>query len=909
MRFVQPTSSSVALNRVVGNNASTIFGSLTANGHVYLKNPTGVLFAPGAQINVGSLVATTLQADPNAVHGRQPAPVGRQRRVGLGRQRGQIVTPPGGHVVLAGPQVGQRRLHHDARRHHGARRRQRRQRRPDRLGPAQHQRAGGGGRTRGWRIGHDHRPTAARCSSQAAATDAALRSVMQVDGVVRARSIEQPGGQIVLSGGSSGMVLVAGSSTRRRGRRRTGGTIEVLGERVGCSARAHPTRPATWAAAMLVGGNWQGKGSEQNAHQHLRRQRRRDRRQRATARATAARSSSGPIGTTTYRGKINATRRRERRQRRPVEVSGKGSLNFDGGVDLRAPKGAKGDLLLDPTTLDIGTVADVDGTPGNDLVGNTLTANQYGTIGSRITATNVANLLATGNVTLAANQSIDVSAPLTVAAGGAASTLSLTAPFIRVDAGAPVTLGNASLVATAGSSVSVGSAITSSAAVTLQSGNTNINAPITAASLNLLSGSISTNVINQNSTGTGTITTGTLTIGPGPGFGRPDIVNLNFSDNQIGRLAVTAGSVNLRVANAPGTPLVVSGTLTTGLTIVAANTDVTQVAGAGGALRVLRGTVDVTTTGSGNVVLDNAGNDIANLTFNAAGNVDAVTAGALQAQGTATGDVLLNAGGTFTLQNQISGRNIDISGVGFIDGGNGELVVPAGGRYFIRSSDSTQDDFSGPLSFGPGSAQINYTVLAGYTGADPTTGNGFYTNLTGLIVPPVTDAAPVVKVYDGTPNFLYSQSGTSGSYFLQGQGRGQIVTSYSVIIDGGLFSDKNAGVNKGHTVAPTNNTVATDRAGELPYGLQCAGYTRAPGPHVAGRRATPSRRSHPRRSPRPASTASIASTTARRRGRQRRRRDAGRHRRRRHGRPVRHRCDRHPDRQERRREQAGPSPA
>ena len=38
----------------------------------------------------------------------------------------------------------------------------------------------------------------------AAATDAALRTVMQVDGVVRARSIENHDGQILLSGGSSG---------------------------------------------------------------------------------------------------------------------------------------------------------------------------------------------------------------------------------------------------------------------------------------------------------------------------------------------------------------------------------------------------------------------------------------------------------------------------------------------------------------------------------------------------------------------------------------------------------------------------------------------------------------------------------------------------------------------------------
>ena len=63
VRFVQPSSSSVALNRVLGADPSRIFGSLSANGHVYLQNPNGVYFAPGAQVDVGSLVATTLNAD------------------------------------------------------------------------------------------------------------------------------------------------------------------------------------------------------------------------------------------------------------------------------------------------------------------------------------------------------------------------------------------------------------------------------------------------------------------------------------------------------------------------------------------------------------------------------------------------------------------------------------------------------------------------------------------------------------------------------------------------------------------------------------------------------------------------------------------------------------------------------
>lgn len=60
VQFLQPSSSSVALNRVTGSDPSNILGNLSANGKVFLINPNGILFGTGAQVNVGSFVASTL---------------------------------------------------------------------------------------------------------------------------------------------------------------------------------------------------------------------------------------------------------------------------------------------------------------------------------------------------------------------------------------------------------------------------------------------------------------------------------------------------------------------------------------------------------------------------------------------------------------------------------------------------------------------------------------------------------------------------------------------------------------------------------------------------------------------------------------------------------------------------------
>jgi filamentous hemagglutinin family protein len=58
-KFVQPNSSSAVLNRVVTANPSAIYGTLQANGNVFLINPGGVLVGAGGVVNTASFVAST----------------------------------------------------------------------------------------------------------------------------------------------------------------------------------------------------------------------------------------------------------------------------------------------------------------------------------------------------------------------------------------------------------------------------------------------------------------------------------------------------------------------------------------------------------------------------------------------------------------------------------------------------------------------------------------------------------------------------------------------------------------------------------------------------------------------------------------------------------------------------------
>lgn len=102
VNFQQP-SGGVALNRVLDTNASQIYGKLTSTGQVFLVNPNGVLFAPGAQVDVGGLVASTLTI------GVGDFMAGNHRFAGASGNaiinQGNITAAPGGTIALIAAKI------------------------------------------------------------------------------------------------------------------------------------------------------------------------------------------------------------------------------------------------------------------------------------------------------------------------------------------------------------------------------------------------------------------------------------------------------------------------------------------------------------------------------------------------------------------------------------------------------------------------------------------------------------------------------------------------------------------------------------------------------------------------------------------------------------------------------------
>jgi len=105
VKFIQPGSSSIALNRVLSHTGSEIHGQIEANGQILLVNPNGVVFGKDSHINVGGIIASGLHIDPNDFMNGDFTLTAIEGTEGKVINSGIINAATGGSVTLVGQQV------------------------------------------------------------------------------------------------------------------------------------------------------------------------------------------------------------------------------------------------------------------------------------------------------------------------------------------------------------------------------------------------------------------------------------------------------------------------------------------------------------------------------------------------------------------------------------------------------------------------------------------------------------------------------------------------------------------------------------------------------------------------------------------------------------------------------------
>ena len=415
VQFLQPSSSSIALNRVLSKDPTTIFGQLLANGQIFLVNPNGITFGANAQINVGSLVASTLDiSDTDFLNG---ANSGRFTFSGAGNGRivnqGTINANNGGYVALIGKQVSNQGSLNAPR--------------------------GTVALAAGERVTLSHVSGLLNVSVEAATLDALvenkqairadggqvilsaqaanalLNTVVNQTGIIEARSIENKNGRVFLSGGSSGVVNVSGRVDVSGER---GGAVTISGENIALTNNASiDASGAALGGTVLVGGDYQGAGAIPRANALW---------MDATASIAANATQDGRGGkvilwsdeATRAFGSISATGNQAGGL---VETSGH-YLDVAGiRVDASSANGAAGLWLLDPNNISIQTA----GANTNISAGPNFTTtkdsaiittatiqtalNAGGGTSVAITTGTAAPNAQAGNITVAANSKINYS--------------------------------------------------------------------------------------------------------------------------------------------------------------------------------------------------------------------------------------------------------------------------------------------------------------------------------------------------------------------------------------------------------------------------------------------------------------------------------------------------------------------
>ncbi|MFL4558848.1 filamentous hemagglutinin N-terminal domain-containing protein, partial [Yersinia kristensenii] len=481
--YNQPDQQSLALNRVLGRDASQIYGNLKANGQVFLLNPNGILFGKGAQVDVGGLVASTKSIS------NQDFISGCYTLTSRGHE-GQVInqanlrTTSGGYIALIGQQVDNQTL--------GI------------INTPQGKVAlASGGRVTlnldhgsllGVQIKGEQVSTLLKNGGliqadggviqlTARGKEMLMNTVIDNTGILQARGLAEKNGVIYLDGGSDGVVSQQGVIDAR-GPQGHGGNVILQGENIHLVAASKiNARGAKGGGKVLVGGDWQGKNKLiKNSRSVV---------MDKGAKIDVSSLQQGTGGSTVlwseyytgFYGDIDARGGAQSGDGGQVETSSKRNLQAFGQVDASAIVGSKGSWLLDPAEVNIvGSGAE----SGSSVQSGDLPAGYVKNAQVFTPTTNVAQILNTSintqldrgtNVTVTTSNSsltncrwcnITVSADINKTAGGDA-TLTLHADGnIAVNNNISSNAGKLSLNLLAGNS-------TADSVITLNNGNILLN--------------------------------------------------------------------------------------------------------------------------------------------------------------------------------------------------------------------------------------------------------------------------------------------------------------------------------------------------------------------------------------------------------------------------------------------------
>ena len=500
-RFIQQSASSSVLNRITGQNPSQILGALQSNGKVFLINPNGIVFGAGSRVDVNGLVASSLNlSDADFLAGNLK--FSSTRATGNVSNYGGITTPSGGQVYLIAPNVTNSGIITSP--------------------SGDVMLAAGHSVDLADSNDPDVRVVVSAPGNQALNVGKIVAASGRVGvygalvnqlGLVSANSaVAGENGKIVFKSTDT-TLLGAGSETTATGAG-TGGDIEVLGNRVGLTGNAVVDASGqTGGGTVLVGGDTHGSNAaiSNAALTYVGPQ--------AQINADAIQSGAGgkvvvwSDEQTQMYGGISARGGALSGDGGSVETSSANKLDFTGEVDLRAPHGSAGTLLLDPSDI---VISSNDSTSDISVSGTAPFTFTASNASSNLSTSDLQNELGLGNVTVTTSSS--ASAPLggtiTVSAPVAwTNSNSLTLAATQdININAPITAASGTLVLSAANG-SITQALNSTNPATITVAALSASAPNGSVSLIEPTNAISGAIAGVSSTGFSLVNSGALTIG------------------------------------------------------------------------------------------------------------------------------------------------------------------------------------------------------------------------------------------------------------------------------------------------------------------------------------------------------------------------------------------------------------